>query len=123
MKCKLCGRKYTDRRRLRCNSCNTKIRRFRVKEAAVKYKGGKCIDCKWRGKIQEYAGFDFHHKKPGKKDFIIGRASNKKWEVVKKELDKCVLLCARCHAIRHQLTNNKFLKEVKSYHGRLLLTN
>ena len=33
--------------RMRCGSCNTKIRRYRAKAAAVKYLGGKCVTCGW----------------------------------------------------------------------------
>ena len=118
-KCNLCGKTFEGwqgRKRLRCGGCNTKIRRYRAKLAAIKYKGGKCNECGWIGNI---AAFEFHHKDKNEKSFQIGHVANKKWEVIKKELDKCNLLCSNCHQIKHaNNTNEKFLKEVYNYKGR-----
>ena len=119
--CKLCGitfKDYQGVKRTRCGSCNTKIRRYRTKAAAIAILGEKCADCGWQG---NQAAFQFHHNDPNKKDFIIGNVANKKWELIKKELDKCVLLCANCHAMRHSAKDNeKFIKEALSYKGRAL---
>jgi hypothetical protein len=119
--CKLCGKYFKDyqgKNRSRCGSCNTKIRRFRAKAAAVRYLGGKCAKCGWRG---DQAAFDFHHKNSSEKDFVIGNVANKKWEKIKQELEKCVLLCANCHSIFHSSKNgSKFIKEALSYKGRNL---
>src|SRR3989344_526338 len=101
MKCKLCEKPYTDyqgRIRTRCGTCNTKIRRYRAKMAAVTYLGSKCTVCGWSG---HQAAFQFHHTNPKEKDFIIGNVANKSWDSILKELKKCILLCANCHAIHH----------------------
>jgi hypothetical protein len=117
MECKLCGRVLKGSRRKRCNSCNTKIRRYRAKKAAVAYLGSKCNRCGWCGNI---AGFDFHHR--GDKDFNIGNVANKSWEIIKQELDKCELLCANCHRIEHSDNSSEaFLIEVNNYKGKLLV--
>jgi hypothetical protein len=42
----------------------------------------------------------FHHLDPSHKDFTIGGKS-KSWNKIQSELDKCVLLCANCHAEVH----------------------
>lgn len=119
--CKLCNSKFNDyqgRLRSRCGSCNTKIRRFRAKAAAIKYMGGKCTKCGWRG---NQAVFQFHHKNSDKKDFAIGNVANKSWDSIKTELIKCILLCANCHSIEHSTKNEtKFLKEATNYKGRRL---
>lgn len=119
--CRLCNNKFKDyqgKNRVRCGSCNTKIRRFRAKSAAIKYLGGKCEECGWRG---NQAALQFHHKKYSEKDFTIGNVANKNWETIKKELGKCILLCANCHAIMHSTKNDrKFLKEALNYRGRKL---
>jgi hypothetical protein len=100
-----------------CGSCNTRIRRYRAKKAAVELLGGKCNRCGWKGKL---AGFEFHHKDGKDKDFGIGNVANKNWEVIKKELKKCELLCAICHDIEHSgYESEDFLKEVERYKGRL----
>lgn len=119
--CKLCGKSFKDyqgKNRSRCGSCNTKIRRFRAKAAAIKYLGGKCAECGWRG---NQAALEFHHKNFSQKDFMIGNVANKQWEKIKKELEKCILLCANCHAAVHSSkNNNEFIKEAMSYKGRNL---
>ncbi len=119
--CKLCRNKFKDyqnRGRARCGSCNTKIRRYRAKAAAILRLGGKCIECGWHG---NQAALQFHHTDPKKKDFIIGNVANKNWESIKVELKKCVLLCANCHAIRHSTKDGGlFIKEALNYKGRKL---
>jgi len=117
--CSLCGKEFKDyqnKMRTRCGSCNTKIRRYRTKLAAIQLLGGKCIKCGLSG---DQAIFQFHHKNPQKKDFTVGNVANKSWESIKHELKKCTLLCANCHSIEHSDRNNKkFLEEVKRYKGK-----
>ena len=115
--CKLCDKKFQDpKNRSRCGSCNTKIRRFRTKAAAIKCLGKKCTQCGWQG---NQAALQFHHINSNKKDFIIGNVANKSWDTIKTELKKCILLCANCHIITHSTKNEeKFLKEALNYKGR-----
>lgn len=116
--CRLCGNLLKDKRRRRCGSCNTRVRRMRAKLTAIAYLGGKCNRCSWQGLP---AGYDFHHKS-GEKDFVIGSATNKAWAVIKAELDKCELLCRCCHAIHHSKHDDELLmKEVAEYNSGLLL--
>ncbi|MEX0932321.1 MAG: hypothetical protein WDZ61_00295 [Parcubacteria group bacterium] len=119
--CKLCNKNFDDyqgRGRTRCGSCNTKIRRFRAKSAAIKQLGGKCMKCGWRG---NQAALQFHHNDSKGKEFAIGNVANKSWDSIKQEMKKCSLLCANCHAIEHSTKNNeKFLKEALAYKGRQL---
>lgn len=119
--CRVCKRKFKDyqgRKRSRCGSCNTKIRRYRTKAAAIQYLGGKCIKCGWQG---NQAALQFHHTDPDVKDFIIGNVANKKWDVIKTELHKCILLCANCHAIEHSTKEEgSFTVEALNYKGRSL---
>ena len=117
--CKLCDNEIqnNEKNRSRCMSCNTRIRRYRTKAAAVEYKGGCCNRCNWVGPISAY---DFHHIDDNK-EFGIGSAANKSWEVIKKEIDKCELLCANCHRAEHSKHEDEiFLEEVKNYNGSLL---
>jgi predicted HNH restriction endonuclease len=92
------------------------VRRFRTKAAAIKYLGGKCEKCGWHG---NQAAMQFHHLK--EKHFTIGNVANKSWDVIKKEIEKCILLCANCHMIEHSSKNeDKFLREALNYKGRQL---
>jgi predicted RNA-binding Zn-ribbon protein involved in translation (DUF1610 family) len=117
--CKVCSKNISnnERNRSRCNSCNTRIRRYRTKLAAVTYKGGECQKCGWKGPM---AAFEFHHNDDNK-EFNIGSAANKSWKIVKKEIDKCELLCSNCHRIEHSKHDDEILlKEIKNYKGSLL---
>lgn len=73
------------------------MRRWNKKKiSAVAYKGGKCIKC---GSIEHPVNFDFHHRNPNEKSFdwsIMRRFSQTK---INSELDKCDLLCVRCHRL------------------------
>lgn len=119
--CKLCNNEFKDyqsRGRVRCGSCNTKIRRFRAKAAAVELLGGKCERCGWSG---NQAALQFHHKKSAGKEFMIGNVANKSWDSIKMEMKKCILLCANCHMIEHSTKNDdKFIEEALNYRGRKL---
>lgn len=71
------------------------------------YKGGKCVLCGYDKPIS--GAYSFHHRDPKKKDFTISKRGHcRSWELVKKEVDKCDLLCVRCHAeIHHKLEEDK----------------
>ena len=80
-----------------CAACTSKQRRRKIKLKAIEYKGGKCQKC---GYNKCAGAMDFHHKNPIEKDFTISSNSGK-WENIKKELDKCDLLCKNCHSELH----------------------
>ena len=70
-------------------------RRRKIKEFAVSYKGGRCEVC---GYSKCVWALDLHHRDPKTKSFGIGaRGYTRSWDAVKKEADKCVLVCANCH--------------------------
>jgi hypothetical protein len=45
--------------------------------------------------------FDFDHREPAEKAFNWNKLRLRRWETIKAELDKCDLLCAYCHRLRH----------------------
>ena len=101
--CAICGRQYFYDRKNRgghtltqCNSCNCNSKRGGKKEKAVEYLGGGCKICGYNKCIQ---ALSFHHIDG--KDFTISRNYGCSWETLKKELDKCVLLCQNCHQEVH----------------------
>jgi hypothetical protein len=74
-------------------------RRLKIKQMAVDYKGGKCEKCGYDKCID---ALEFHHLNESEKEFGIGeKGHTRSWEDIKKELDKCVLLCANCHREEH----------------------
>lgn len=88
--------------RTRCKKCAVEQvtkRRRKVKELAVAYKGGKCEKC---GYDKCVAAMDFHHLDPEKKEFNLSAKGHcRKWEDIKQELDKCILICSNCHRELH----------------------
>ena len=75
-----------------------------LKKKAVDFLGGKCSKC---GYNKCMAALDFHHKQKRENhhkenDISVMITALKHWEVIKKELKKCILLCANCHRELHE---------------------
>ena len=102
--CSICNRDFVYRRKKGgttkvCNTCMVTRARQQRKKMAVDYKGGCCVVCKYNKCMR---ALEFHHLDPSKKDFGFSEnGTQKSWETQKKELDKCVLLCNRCHSEVH----------------------
>jgi hypothetical protein len=74
-----------------------------LKKRCVEYLGKRCYDC--QNSFEQYM-YDIHHVDPNSKDFAFGKMNIRDWDIIKLELDKCVLLCANCHRNRHYNKNN-----------------
>ncbi len=88
----------TDARRARLRY-NISERRRRHKLQSLEYKGGKCKRC---GYDKSVNALSFHHLDPLEKDFTLSSFFYKKFQKIKIELDKCILLCHNCHAEEHE---------------------
>jgi hypothetical protein len=91
-----------------CKSCSNKYHSERVRKVKLKmidYKGGKCEKCALALKNSHYSVFEFHHLNPKEKDVNFAKIKYQKWEKIKIEIDKCMLVCANCHRIEHSLIN------------------
>lgn len=64
-----------------------------------------CADCGER----HPATLQFHHLNSEDKTFAIGKAAKRGFSLdrIKKEISKCTVLCANCHAIRHYTMREK----------------
>jgi predicted HNH restriction endonuclease len=94
--------------------CYDMTRNIRAKRKAVEYLGGKCSVC---GSVYELEVYEFHHRDPNTKSFSIGHVrhiANISWERLRKELDKCDLVCSNCHRVisTHSARHAKCLAEV-----------
>jgi 5-methylcytosine-specific restriction endonuclease McrA len=90
-------RTYQDRREYLIKAVT--IRRKKIREMAIAYKGGQCAACGYK---RCFEALEFHHLDPTQKDFTISdRGYSQSWEKIKAELDKCVMLCANCHREAH----------------------
>lgn len=70
-----------------------------IKARAVEYMGGKCADC---GGVFHQCVMQFHHLDPHTKERNPSHFFTS-WNKAKVELDKCVMLCANCHMVRHHV--------------------
>jgi len=86
-------RTYADRRAYSIQAVSN--RRRAIKAMAIEYKGGKCQICGYK----KYQGaLDLHHIKRKEKEFSMSdKGYSRSWERVKKEIDKCILVCPNCH--------------------------
>lgn len=77
--------------------------RSSIKQYLINYKGGQCQIC---GYNKSNWALHFHHVDPTKKDFSISQNHTTNLDSYIKEVDKCLLLCANCHAEVHELIFN-----------------
>ena len=80
----------------------------------VKYKGGKCEICGYDKCID---ALEFHHVNQETKSFGISNGNIRSLKELKKEADKCILVCSNCHKEIHarkreeELYNKKLMIE------------
>lgn len=86
------------------NYRSLKKARQRLKKKLVDYKGGKCEICGYDKCIN---ALDFHHLNPNEKDFCISKYMVLSFDKLKKEVDKCILVCANCHREIHSKENEE----------------
>lgn len=67
-----------------------------LKNRAVASKGAHCLLC---GYNRCSSSLHFHHVNPFEKSYSISTCTS--WKQLEKELPKCVLVCANCHAEIH----------------------
>lgn len=79
-----------------------KILNTSKKIKSIEYLGGKCKNCD----NSKWYHLEFHHTHH--KDDLLSTLINGgyRWSIIKKELDKCILLCANCHQEHHFTERN-----------------
>lgn len=70
--------------------------RWRIRrQSAIRYLGGKCINCESTEYLQ------FHHVEPKNKSYNISKLSSVNITDFWQEIYKCKLLCNSCHKEEH----------------------
>jgi hypothetical protein len=81
---------------------SAKNRQIRIKLKCVEYMGGGCSVCGYDKCIE---ALEFHHLDPKTKDKDLshGRGVDTRisFDNLKRELNKCILVCANCHREKH----------------------
>ncbi len=89
----------------KCDSDRVKECKRQIKQQAVDYKGGKCCKC---GYCKCLRSLDFHHQDPSQKDFGVAQFKKNSFDdTMKRELDKCILVCKNCHGELHEEIENQ----------------
>lgn len=116
--CIICNSELHDNKKKFCsNKCKQKHHWHRVKEQPNTYHsqtiraltrkvklielmGGCCSDCGYKKNL---AALEFHHKIPNDKidKLDLRILSNRSWDFIITEANKCELLCANCHREKH----------------------
>ena len=86
----------------------------------MEYKGNECQICGY-DKIKYLSAFDFHHRDPSQKDFsLASKGICKSYKTLIKEVDKCDLLCGRCHQEIHDEEHWEERKRLLSVSRRII---
>jgi hypothetical protein len=88
--------RFTACKKCRRQDANERLRL--LKDKAIDYKGGRCEAC---GYNRCAASLDFHHEDPASKDPNWSKMRQWSFGKIKKELDKCLLVCRNCHGELH----------------------
>jgi len=79
-----------------CRSAAVSEWRRRTKRRLVEAGGGACALC---GYDEHVAALHFHHLDPAEKRFALSnKGGTLAFEKIRAEAEKCILLCANCHA-------------------------
>lgn len=87
-----------------------KIVQAELRSYIAQQKNKPCMDCN-----QKYPSYvmDFDHRPDCKKEFTIANmvSDSKSFDCIKKEIDKCDVVCSNCHRIR---THNREMSRYPS---------
>ena len=114
LKCVQCGNRLNGRQRKYCSrkckntALNTNLQSYQAQQKRgrkrklklIELKGRQCDKC---GYSKNFAALEFHHINSVEKLFQLDlrSLSNRKWDAILIEADKCLLLCSNCHAELH----------------------
>src|SRR5437588_7676917 len=114
--CKYCGLEQPDEsfpvcniiagktyRRLQCQNCKQarkNARRKNIRRWLDEYK--KRLACERCG-FADFRALEFHHTDHSQKDFNVADMLRRgvAIQTIKREIDKCAVLCSNCHQIEH----------------------
>ena len=103
------SRKDRNGKQYYCKVCYNKYQTERWiarKLKAIEIMGGQCSIC---GYDKNYGALHLHHREPGEKEYGWPQVCKMAWEKILAEINKCILVCANCHAEIHwpQCTLNR----------------
>jgi hypothetical protein len=104
-KCRTCSvegkENFYSSAKYQCKKCWNKRTYQSAKDKLIRLieeYGGKCTRC---GYDKCFDALEFHHRDPEAKEFTIGHRRGLKEETLRKEVEKCDIVCRNCHAEIH----------------------
>lgn len=101
----MCGEtdpaKFYGKKKQICGRCDNHYTVERTRRTAARARaemGNRCLLC---GYDTYHVALVLHHLDPATKDPNFSRMKLWSWERVEREMQKCILLCANCHAGVH----------------------
>lgn len=101
---------FKNKERLR-DTKNERVRKYRKEKRSYILeilKNSKCLNCG----INDYRVLEFDHRNPEEKSFNLGDSTKYTLDRIKKEIDKCDILCANCHRIKTIKQFNYYSEDV-----------
>jgi hypothetical protein len=87
--------------------------RWAKKIRATEMLGGKCSNC---GEENIFV-LDFHHVNGKKENKISQMLGGARWDAIKEEISKCILLCRNCHMATHYRGGNEIKNKLLQLKG------
>jgi hypothetical protein len=99
------GKAYRRRKCKKCKHGTQMQRRDRLRGWMDDYKKG--LHCEWCG-FEDFRALQFHHRDRTEKEYNVADMVKQGWSVaaLRREIAKCVILCANCHLILHYEERN-----------------
>ena len=95
------GNRESFQRNKEARRTSTRERRRSHRRILIEYLGGKCCGCGTTENLQ------FDHLDRTQKLFNIGKGLDYGMDKLKKEADKCQLLCYNCHEVKSLINHDK----------------
>ncbi len=109
LKCNQTNPKMFNRKKTECVPCMSKaayeiikdkINNGKERNIAARISRGHCSKCELKVTRENAQMFDWDHRNPKEKTYLISRMNRKSDELFYSEIEKCDLLCRNCHAMR-----------------------
>lgn len=96
-----CGKEIKGRRKPKCRLCYWREKHARSRQKVYDIVGTACWKCGFDGGMEAVGALDFHHMKKRSFHLTSKNITNKSWQRVFEEMQKCANLCCRCHRLVH----------------------
>ena len=108
--CKECKREYDNKwyanNKKRRDNLNRQAKERRIRNRNFIHEYKLSIGCQICGYKKTYHALEFHHKDGNDKKYQISLMKTLSIDTIKKEIEKCMVVCANCHREIHGEEND-----------------